>query len=143
VKKPPAPGQPSLAYPFVIGADTFVPAAAPVLDPEKESRIALVAYNFPGGAAPPPLDLHVDVADAAGKSWPAAVRALGQTQGEKDAPRKLLVAFRPDGLPDGKYRMKISLAERASGAAAEASAAFEVRRGSAASSSAAAGSAKN
>jgi VWFA-related protein len=141
VKKPPAPGQPSPEYPFVIGADTFVPAAAPVLDPEKESRIALVTYNFPGGAAPPPLDLRVEVADAAGKVWPAAVRALGQTQGEKDAPRKLLIGFRPDGLPDGKYRMKISVAERVSGAAADASAGFEVRKSGAA--PAAPGPAKN
>jgi VWFA-related protein len=132
VKKPPQAGQASPEYPFVIGADTFVPAAAPILDPELESRIALVTYNFPGGAAPPPLDLRVEVADAAGKAWPAAVRALGQTHGEKDAPRKLLIAFRPDGLPDGNYRMKISVADRASGAAAEAAAGFEVRRSGAA-----------
>lgn len=127
VKKPPAAGQPSPEYPFVIGSDSYVPAAAPVLEPDKESRIVLVTYNFPDGATPPPLDLKIEVLDAAGNTWPAAVRALGQTH-EKDAPRQLLLAFRPSGLPDGKYRMKIAVAERTSGAATEAAGAFEVRR---------------
>jgi VWFA-related protein len=131
VKKPPPAGQQIPEYPFALGAESFVPSAAPVLDPQKETRIALVTYNFPGGDAPPPLDLRFEIADSAGKSWPAAVRALGQTRAEKGAARKLLLAFRPDGLPPGRYRMKIGVSERASHASAEAVAGFEVGRGSA------------
>jgi hypothetical protein len=56
------------------------------------------------------------------------VRALGQTRPEKGAARKLLLAFRPDGLPPGKYRMKVGVSERGSQASAEAVAGFEVAR---------------
>ena len=128
VKKPPAAGQTPSEYPFALGVESFVPAAAPVLDPQKEAKIALVTYNFPGGEAPPPLDLRFEIADSTGKSWPAAVRALGQTRAEKGGARKLLLAFRPDGLPPGRYRMKVGVSERASQASAEAVAGFEVRR---------------
>jgi len=128
VKKPPAAGQVTPEYPFTLGAESFVPSAAPLLDPQKEAKIALVTYNFPGGDAPPPLDLRFEITDSAGKPWPASVRALGQTRAEKGAARKLLLAFRPEGLPPGRYRIKAGVSERASQASAEAVAGFEVGR---------------
>jgi VWFA-related protein len=141
VKRPPPAGQ-SQEYPFFVGGETFVPAAAPVLDPASEARFALVTYNFRGGSAPPPLDVRAEVADAAGKIFPAAVHSVGHSYGN-DGARKLLVAFRPEGLPDGRYQMKVFVADRASTATAESSASFEVRRGSAGPAPADAGSAKN
>ncbi|HEY6051337.1 MAG TPA: hypothetical protein VIZ58_08800, partial [Thermoanaerobaculia bacterium] len=127
VKKPPPAGQPSPEYPFFVGRETFIPAAAPVLDPEKEARFALVTYNFRAGSTPPPLDVRAEVTDSAGKMRPASVRPVDHSYGN-DGARKLLVAFRPDGLPEGKYRIKVFVADRASSSKGETETAIEVRR---------------
>lgn len=139
VKRPPTAGEPNPEYPFAVGAETFIPAADPVIELGRESRIAVVTYNFPGGDTLPPLDVRMEIADAVGKVWPGTARTLGQTRVEKGTARKFVLGFAPEGLTPGKYRMTIAVSEKASGASAEGSAPFEVRAAAPAAATAASG----
>lgn len=117
-------------YPFVVGGETFVPWAAPVLEAGTEVKVAIFTYNYPAGAEggkPPALQLAPAILGN-GRAWPASgLRLLGQSGVEKGGARKILLAFKPDGLPPGKYRLKLGVSESTSGAAADGVAAFEVK----------------
>lgn len=117
-------------YPFVLGGESFVPAAAPVLDAGTEVKIAVVTFNYPSGpegGKPPALALSPAILGN-GRAWPVTgFRLLGQSGVEKSGARKILLAFKPDGLPPGKYRLKLGVSEATSGATADGMAGFEVR----------------
>ena len=126
MKKPPSPGHAAPEYPFTIGADIFVPWAAPDLRNGTETSITLVTYNFPGGDAPPPLTLAAEIRDESGAARPATLRVVGQTRPDKSGVRRLRVAFRPEALAPGPYRLTIGVSETGSRAASDGSARFRI-----------------
>ena len=86
--------------------------------------------NYPAGTAcgkPPALQLSPAIFGN-GRAWPAAgLKLLGKFSVEKVGARKILLAWRPESLPPGKYRLKLAVSESASGATAEGIMPFEVR----------------
>ncbi len=129
VKAPPRETREPGEYPFTIGGDPFVPWAAPAVEKGSETRIAVVTCNFPDGASggkPPALELHPELSGN-GRAWPASLRLLGQTAVEKGGTRKILLAFKPENLPPGTYRLKVGVSEPKSGAAAAGVTEFEIR----------------
>ena len=112
-------------YPFAVGGDAFIPAALPVVPAGSEARVAVFAYNFGGGKASP-LAVRGSVAGADGASRAVAVTVLKASDGERGGGRKLLLAFKPEGLSAGVYRFDVAVSDAATKAAGEASSAFLV-----------------
>jgi VWFA-related protein len=124
IKADPRGTGPAPPYLFVAGADSFIPAAGPVLDPSQNATLSLFVYNAPPGAD---LELRGEIRGKAG--MPVGPAAISRTASTRDAngPLKLLCSFRPDNLTKGDYSLWIGLKDRSSGALGETLGFFEVR----------------
>jgi hypothetical protein len=115
-------------YPFAIAGESFIPAAAPQLSPTAEARVAVCTYNF-GPRAPKsePLVVRGSVIGGDGMSHPARLSLLKESDTERGGGRKLLLAFVPEGLSPGAYRLDVSVSDPTSKASGQAESSFEVR----------------
>ncbi len=124
--RPDAPPRPA-DYPFAIAGESFIPSAMPTLARGAAAEVAVVAYNFPVGEKPAPLDVRAEIIGADGKSRPAPVTVSRRSDIERGGGRKVVLGFKPEGLAPGRYALKVALTDPASKKSAEASSAFEVR----------------
>jgi hypothetical protein len=114
-------------YPFSVASQSFVPAAAATLANGSDARVALITYNFGQGVVPAPLQVRSEVLDRSGETHPVDQKILERSDGERWGGRKLVLAVRPETLPPGDYRLRVTVSDPASLAAAEATSAFEVK----------------
>jgi len=95
-------------YPFMIGQDPYVPASRPVLEPGKDARLSLVAYNVGQGN----LQIRTRVLTAGGEELRAGeLRLVGREPGGPATPDRLLATFRPSGLRPGEYVLLVTLTD--------------------------------
>jgi VWFA-related protein len=123
-RQAPRPGEAAREYPFTLAGQPFVPDARPVVAAAGEARIALLAYDLGSGE----VVAHAEVLRAADRQ-PAAgggFRLLERQRGEAGAPDRLVGVFTPAGLPPGEYVLRVTVTDRASGAARTSAAPFVV-----------------
>lgn len=120
---PPRPAD----YPFAIAGESFIPAALPTLSGGGGTQVAVVAYNFGVPAKPEALDVRAEVVGADGKSRPASVTVSRRSDIERGGGRKVVLDFKPTGLSQGRYVLKVAVTDPASKKTAEASSPFEVQ----------------
>jgi len=122
VREAPRAGQKEAHYPFLLGADPYVPAAAPVLVPGQEARLALVVYNLGAGA----VRVRAKVLSAGGKEVSGGhIKLLEHQAGPPD---RLLASYDPPELPPGAYHLQVKLID-GSGAARTSSTPFVIGTG--------------
>jgi len=114
-------------YPFAIGGESFIPAALPLLTNGAEARVAVITYNFSGGAKPAPLQVRSEIVSADGKPQAVDVKLARESSGERGGARKLLLTFKPEGLAPGRYALKVAVTDGSSKNSVESASAFEVR----------------
>lgn len=115
-------------YPFAVAGESFIPAALPQLSPGAEARVAVCTYNFgPRAAKGDPFVVRGAVIAGDGASRPARLSVVKESDAERGGGRKLLLAFVPEGLAPGTYRLDVSISDPASSASGRAESSFEVR----------------
>jgi hypothetical protein len=114
-------------YPFAVGGDSFVPAALPALSNGTEAQVAIFTYNFGGGAKPAALQVKSEIVGPDGKAHPVELKVAKQSDFERGGGRKLLLAFKPEGLVPGRYELKVAVSDPASKATGESGSAFEIK----------------
>ncbi len=123
-RQAPRPGEAARAYPFTLAGQPFVPDARPVVAAAGEARIALLASDLGSGE----VVAQAEVLRAADRQ-PASgggFRLLERQRGEAGAPDRLVGVFTPAGLPPGEYVLRVTVTDRASGAARTSAAPFVV-----------------
>ncbi len=121
---PPRPAD----YPFAISGESFIPSALPVLSGNTATPVAIVAYNLGAPVAKPePLEVRAEVVGADGKSRPASVAVARRSDIERGGGRKVILDFKPQNLPAGRYALKVAVTDPTSKKTAQASSPFEVQ----------------
>jgi VWFA-related protein len=91
------------AYPFVTGADSYIPANRPLLHEGQDTRVALVGYNLGTGE----LKAESKVLRKDGREMGLAdLKVVGREPGTPD---RLLATFRPSKLEPGEYLLRITV----------------------------------
>ncbi len=114
-------------YPFAVAGEAFIPGALPAVANGSETRIAVVTYNFAGGARPAPLRLRAEIVGQDGRTRAVELPVARESDGERGGGRKLLLSFKPEGLAPGRYALKVAVTDPATKASAEAASMFVVR----------------
>jgi hypothetical protein len=114
-------------YPFAVGAESFVPAAAATLSNGKETRVALMTYNFGQGSDDSLLRVRPEILDESGRVYAVSLTSLRSSDGERFGGRDLLLGFRPQGLAPGRYRLKVAVSDPNTGSVAENTGLFDIR----------------
>jgi VWFA-related protein len=105
-------GRQSVVYPFTVNGEPYVPSAKPVLRPEEQARLCLVAYNLGSGD----LSVNVQVTGADGKALTGGRLALVERTATGIAGvDKLLATFEPTGLTAGDYVLQVAVTDPATG----------------------------
>ena len=123
-RQAPRPGEAAREYPFTLAGKPFVPDARPVVAAAGEAQVALLAYDLGSGE----VVARAEVLRAADRQ-PATgggFRLLEHQRGEGGAPDRLVGVFTPAGLPPGEYVLRVTVTDRASGAARSSAAPFVV-----------------
>ncbi|HYU36158.1 MAG TPA: VWA domain-containing protein [Thermoanaerobaculia bacterium] len=122
VREAPRAGRKEVPYPFLLGAEPYVPAAGPVLVPGQESRLALVVYNLGTGA----VRVRAKVLAAGGKEMSGGRLKLLEHQA--GPPDRLLASYDPPQLPPGAYQLQVTVTD-GSGTARTSSTPFVIGTG--------------
>lgn len=110
------------AYPFTIGAESFIPAATPRLAANGKYRLALFAYNVPAEA----LQLTARVRSATGGEFPAKIALVGRAPSDATSATKLLFSFEPGALPPGEYKLEFTVKGKAAAPALASAVSFTI-----------------
>ncbi|MGH9456669.1 MAG: VWA domain-containing protein, partial [Thermoanaerobaculia bacterium] len=102
IREAAAAGEPP--YPFVVGAESFVPAPVGEVSADGSYRVALFTY----GIAPEQLQLGAKVSGEAGVK-PAAVKLVGRSPVAEDGSMQLLFDFTPVDLASGEWNLEFTL----------------------------------
>jgi len=95
-----------IVYPFTINGEPFVPAVAPVMQPEEEIEICLIAYNL----GVEEFELSGTVLAPDGQELEGGTFELTDTIiATKTGVNKMVVRFTPEGLKPGSYRLRLDL----------------------------------
>jgi hypothetical protein len=97
-------------YPFTVGEETFVPAAAPRLTPSGTYNVALMTYNV----GTDNLNVEAMAADPSGVTHPVGVSLLGKTRPEADGRVTVVLQVKPAQLSRGRYSLTFNLAQKGS-----------------------------
>ena len=129
VKAIPRPDAPARAadYPFAIQGESFIPAALPTVETGTAAQVLVVTYNFANRGRTEPLQIYPQVEDLDGKPRSVDVQVVRRSDRERAGGRALVLSFRPDSLPAGRYVLKVRVSDRVSRKSSEASTDFEVR----------------
>jgi len=129
IKAIPRPDAPPRAaeYPFAIQGESFIPAALPTLESGKTAQVLVFTYNFAGEGKIEPLQVHPQIEGSDGKPRPIEVQVVRRSDRERAGGRALVLSFKPDSLPTGRYVLKVRVSDRVSRKSSEASTDFEVR----------------
>ena len=103
----------SVIYPFTIKGIPFVPAARPALEAGKPVEFCLMTYNL--GEGEPELEGWLVGADGEERSADGNLALLERTITGISGLDKLRATFRPKGLKDGEYTLKVALTDPATG----------------------------
>lgn len=114
--------QAQVPYPFLQQQQAYIPASKPVLGPQQEAAVSLVAYNLPAGD----LRAQAKVLSKDGKELGTGELRLLEREG--GTPDRLKATFRPPQLEPGEYRLQVTLVD-ANGAAQTSSTSFVVGKG--------------
>jgi VWFA-related protein len=112
VKEAPEAGQTTVVYPFTVNGEPYVPAARPILQRGRPSRLCLVAYRL--GAGAPRLSAELVAADGRavlGGSLSLVERTATGIEGVD----RLLATFDPQDLAAGDYRLEVTVTDPGSG----------------------------
>lgn len=116
-------GRQSVVYPFTVNGEPYVPSAKPMLKPEGQARLCLVAYNL----APGDVAVDVQITGADGKTLPGGrIARVERTATGISGVDKLLATFEPAGLAAGDYVLQIGVTNPATGQKEHSSLPFEV-----------------
>ena len=116
-------GRQTVVYPFTVKGEPYVPSAKPMLKPEDQARLCLVAYNL----APGDVAVDVQVTGADGKTLPGGrIAQVERTATGISGVDKLLATFEPAGLAAGNYVLQIGVTNPATGIKEHSSLPFEV-----------------
>jgi VWFA-related protein len=128
VKAPPRADSPTRTaeYPFALEGESFVPAALPTLDSGSAADVVVATYNFAGKDKLEPLQVSSEIMGPDGKARPVDVQIVKRSDSERSGGRALLLTFKPEGLPAGRYILKVRVSDRVSRKSSEASSAFDV-----------------
>jgi VWFA-related protein len=107
VRESPRGEQRDASYPFTVGAQAYVPAALPRLQPGEAVPVALVGYNLGGGQ----LEAKARVQGADGRDLGGGdLRLAGSEPGGGTRPEVWRAVFRaPRGLAPGQYRLIVTV----------------------------------
>lgn len=117
-------------YPFAVEGEPFIPAALPVVTARADGlpvQVTVMTFNFAGTGKPEPLQVIPEIVGADGKPRPVEVQVVKRVDAERAGGRALMLAFKPDGLPPGRYALKVRVSDRISRKSSEAMSDFEVR----------------
>lgn len=93
------------AYPFVVGPNSFIPAAECHLKKDGTYKVALFTYHV----SPDGLGLGAMVRDSKGEITKANVKLVGRTPVADDGSMQLLFDFSPKDLAAGKWDLEFTL----------------------------------
>ncbi|HEX7251395.1 MAG TPA: hypothetical protein VF376_00850, partial [Thermoanaerobaculia bacterium] len=129
IKAIPRPDAPARAadYPFAIQGESFIPAALPTVESGTAAQVLVLTYNFANRGRTEPLQIYPQVEDLDGKPRLVDVQVVRRSDRERAGGRALVLSFKPDGLPVGRYVLKVRVSDRVSRKSSEASTDFEVR----------------
>ena len=117
-------GQPSEdPFPFMIKDQPFLPAARPEVKPQEATRVCLVTYNL--GQGPPSVEAEV-LASSGDTLKRLTLPVHDRTPGATPETELLLTSFDPGELPQGEYRLVITVNDPQSGAEQSSSIPFVV-----------------
>jgi VWFA-related protein len=124
VKAPPKGGAATVSYPFLSGAEAFIPAAEAVVSPASEETFSLYVYD--GG--PDDLEIRGEIRGNMGERLgPADVVKVASSKADAEGMVELRCRFRPGRLERGSYGLWIGLKGKAAGAEGETLGFFDVR----------------
>jgi len=127
IPRPDAPARAAADYPFAIQGESFIPAALPTVETGTAAQVLVLTYNFANRGRTEPLQIYPQVEDLDGKPRPVDVQIVRRSDRERAGGRALVLSFKPDGLPVGRYVLKVRVSDRVSRKSSEASTDFEVR----------------
>lgn len=112
-------------FPYMAGADPFLPESHPAASAGKPLKLCVFTYAM---GEPAQVRIGGEVLDSAGKPvGPANLSLVGHTSADDLGKATYLLAWNPEGIQPGQYRLRIMVQDPASGAARQASTAVEVR----------------
>lgn len=121
------PGRREVPVPFRLGDQPFLPAALPALSEGRETRFALLGYNFGAGD----LQVRSQVLTADGREVEvktaelSLVSLVGRQAGSEGEADRLELALRPPELQPGEYLLRVTITD-AAGRAGTATAPFVI-----------------
>jgi len=111
-------------FPYMVGADPFLPEAHPLVPRNGQLKLCVYTYGFGEGQ----LRIGGQVLDAAGKpSGAADLSILAHSAPDELGKSTYLLAFKSGDLGAGKYRLRVMVQDPTSGAARQATIPVEVR----------------
>ncbi|MGH9442729.1 MAG: hypothetical protein ACRD16_10695, partial [Thermoanaerobaculia bacterium] len=111
------------AFPYLIGAEAFLPDPNPTVVRSQALKFCLYTYAF----GPDPV-FGGQVLDAAGKPLgTAALSLLGRSPADEHGRSTYVLAFTPQNLAVGSYQLRVIARDSASGTARQATTPVEVR----------------
>lgn len=112
-------------FPYMAGADPFLPDSSPATAAGKPLKLCLFAYSL---GDPSQVRIGGQLLDGAGKPVGDAKLALvGHANPDALGKATYLLAWSPEGVAPGKYRLRIVVQDPASGSARQATTPVEVR----------------
>jgi VWFA-related protein len=114
-------------YPFAVEGESFIPSALPRLESGATADVVVATFNFGAAAKPEPLQVSSEITGPDGKTRPVEVQVVKRSDKERSGGRVLLLSFKPENLPAGRYVLKVRVSDRVSRKSSEASTDFEVR----------------
>jgi Flp pilus assembly protein TadD len=100
------------ASPVPAAGGSELPAALPILTPDRETKAELLAYKLAAGA-----DVRIEVLGSAGRVADLAARTLGRRPTAIPDLEVISIAFTPQGIPEGRYAVRAKAGETGSGLA--------------------------
>src|SRR5262249_5903582 len=124
--RPRSPVEEAAEYPFVIGGESFIPAAFAGTKNGEPSKVCLIVYNVPGEAAS--LQYSAKAIGEDGKvHGRVELSLLKASDSERAGARKLLLAMRVWGLDPGRYALAVDVAGAGAKGSSESRSAFDVQ----------------
>jgi VWFA-related protein len=120
--------QTSTAFPFVLGADPFLPEIEPAVAPDSEAKICLYAYGFGTGTGEAAVKIGGQILDARGRPiGPAQIALAGISKPDTEGRATYLLSLKTAGLAPNAYNLRVILEDPGSGAMRQTMTPFEVR----------------
>ena len=112
-------------FPYMAGADPFLPDTQPAVAAGKPLKLCVFAYSM---GDPAQLRIGGQILDGGGKPvGPANLSLLGHSNPDDLGKTTYLLAWNAEGVSPGRYQLRIMVQDPASGSARQATTPVEVR----------------